>query len=188
MATSRTSDEEQGNPSSQDEFVDPQISVTVRVERGGWLLASVVSAVLIATFFLATAPYISAWDERPVSVECEQLPSADASEQPLPSVSAAECSAAVDEALDTDPAAFTGALLGVVSLVVVRSGEHAYTARLVRGVRVVSVAVASFPLVGAWLIVFPGPGELLEWGWGVLAAASVAATLLLVGAFRAGAR
>lgn len=78
----------------------------------------------------------------------------------------------------SDPAAVTAALLGIISVGVVRSGEHAFTSRLVRPLRALALASASIPFLGAWLLAFMDPGGVRTILWALLA---VLATLCAVG-------
>jgi hypothetical protein len=133
LATSRTSNTEP----SPDDFLDPHISVRLRVERHGWLRASTYASTFVFLFLFASLRYIDTLD-------------GDAGR------------------INTDPAAFAVAMLAVLSLVIIQVGEHAYTARLVRYLRLLSVVSAMLPIAAAWLLVFPGPGTLLTTGWKVL--------------------
>lgn len=137
LATSRTAHA----TARPDDFLDPHISVRVRIERDGWLRASSYASTIVFMFLVGSLPYIGTLGS--------------------------------DETrINTDPAAFAVAILAVLSLVVIQAGEHAYTARMVRALRLAATSSALLPIAAAWLLVFPGPGTLLTVGWWVLTAAA----------------
>lgn len=128
LSTSRTSD----SAAQQDLFIEPTVSLRLRVERTGWLRSSAFASMLVALFLAGGYRYVS--------------------DLPHPT-----------RTLNTDPAALAVGLLGIVSLAIVRPGEHAYTAQLLRPVRYVAVGSAVLPIGAAWLLVFPGRGTMLTW-------------------------
>lgn len=165
LSTSRTSD----GSAKHDEFLSPSVSVRLRVERDGWLRSSALAALFVAVFLSASWHYVASLDDRsPARVQCVATTPAQVRDPAF----AAEPLCDSRERLNTDPAAFAVALLGVITLAVIRVGEHAYTARLLRRLRVAALMAAVLPIAAAWLLVFPGPGRVLSDGWGVLVGVS----------------
>lgn len=170
LATSRTADAR----AAPDEFIDPRVSVRLRVERGGWLRSSALAAMFVAIFLTASLPYVYALDDADQARRCWIIEHGDTATGEAETSDATRITAPLElqcdeqERINTDPAAFAVALLGVISLGVIRVGEHAYTARLLRRLRIAALAAAVLPIGAAWLLVFPGAGEVLSVGWTVL--------------------
>lgn len=154
----RTSD----SSALQDEFLEPVVKVQLRVERNGWLRSSALAATFVTGFMAVSLYWITRWDAAPLGCV------------------GSSCLQSATRPFRTDPSAFTVALLGLVFLAVIRAGEHPYTARVLRSLRLVAITDALVPIAAAWLLVFPGPGRLLTWGWAALTVLSACATVVLL--------
>lgn len=172
-------------PSDPDllDMADPMVVVRLQIEREGWVRAACIASVFVVIFMLASWGTVIDWADG--RGQTDQAFDCDVETQgagQAPRVEA-RCSAIdpVDE-VSTDPAALMVALLGFITLAVVRPGEHAYTASLVRPLRWASLGTAIPPLAGAWLIAFSG-GETLRVGWGLLSAGAVFLMVVLAGAY-----
>jgi hypothetical protein len=181
LSVSRTSLRD--DPADPDEFLDPAVVFSLRIDRTGWLRSALLASVFVAVFLIVTAIPIKAWDEpASSSTECtvrfsdEEAGSGEALVE-----SVVRC---IDEAtpqpFDLDPAGIMIGLVGLVSLAVVRTGEHAFTARAVRWLRTVAVGSSALPIAAGWLIVFADPdSRLLDTGWNTLIGLSIAAACVL---------
>lgn len=159
--------------------VEPTVSLVTRLERGAWLQSAAAVSGLVTTFMWATLPWILGWN-------ADEAGEAWCVPQALPYLPWRCAPAPGAETASTDPAALLVGIVGLITFAVVRQGEHAYTSRLVGPLRYIVWTVALLPVVGAWLIAFPGPGTLLRGAWLALCVAATAGSAVLVAVFRAG--
>jgi hypothetical protein len=83
-----------------------------------------------------------------------------------------------------DVAAMLLAFVAVVTVLIVRTGEHGLTARLLAWARVAASVVVSLPFIGAWLLAFGPEGTALYVVWAILSVLAWIMTLLLYGTYR----
>ena len=175
LAVSRTAN----SSTSPDEFIQPTINLTLQIARTGWLRAAAMMSLLVAGLMTVSLPFVVNLDAN--GRRCT-VPRFFSWLRPW------LCHAPETADLNTDPAALMVALVGAVSVVVLRSGEHAYTANRVRPLRNAAFASAFIPLAGAWLLAFQGAGAILTDGWWALVVVAWLTFGLLAVARRRGAR
>lgn len=177
LSTSRTADPD----AHQQEFREPRVSVRLRVQRDGWLRSSALAATSVALFFFASLHWVRTMDDALPSAICVvDLSGLPRDAQPIGATVSSSPACRSESLISVDPAAFTIALLSVISLAVIRVGKHAFTARMVRPLRTAALVSAMLPIVGAWFLVFPGPGVLLTTGWTILTVISTCLAFGLV--------
>lgn len=178
VSVSRTSLAGDGsNCIDPDSYTDPLVVLATELDRRSWLRSGLLVAILVAAFLTITTPWIVGLNAEDEATEwC--LPGGVPVVGPwcMPSTSASGVSG--------DPAALFVGVVGLLSLVVIRQGEHAYTARLVRPLRNIVWLVSVLPVLGGWLIMFPGPGLLTRVSWVSLVVAAWLGVGVLAAAYR----
>lgn len=151
VSISRTSQQDSEENPETDAFENPVVILATQLDRDSWLRSGLLVSLFIAAFLTVTTPWILGWrSASEIGEWC--LPNDVIVVGPwcMPSPAAS--------GLSGDPAALFVGVVGLLSLVVVRQGEHAYTAKLVRPLRNIVWVISALPVAGGWLIMFPGPG------------------------------
>lgn len=179
LSVSRSSLRQDPKKPDPDTFTEPVVELATQLDRTSWQRSALYVSLLIAAFMTATFLWILGWSDDPHDEWCT----------PEWAPVTGLCAPSPEAEAGTDPAALFVGVVGLLSFAVVRGGEHAYTARLVRPLRNLVWANALLPVAGAWLIVFPGPGSVLRWGWfGLVVAALVGVAILAIGYRQDGSR
>lgn len=129
---------------------DYSITTDLRISRTGWLRSSLGAATAIAVMMTAS------------SARVETLLHPRRSGRPT-----------------VDVAAILLTLVAVLAAIVVRSGEHALTSRLLVGPRTLVLTSVAVPFIGAWFLAFGPTGAALRYCWWLLAGISWCPVLAL---------
>lgn len=162
------------------EYLDPTIVLSVRLDRSVWLRSAMLASWVVGALLLGSWSFVVGWSKASTSsVHCAAVRHA------VTQLALACNQTAPDSPLNADPAALMVGLVGLLAVAIVRSGEHAYTAKLASPLRYTALITAGLPLVGGWLLVFPGPESwLLDYGWSGICLAAVIGAAILSRAFK----